>query len=45
MDFSAHTTPYILAAYGASIIAIMALIVWRIMRLKKAETADKAGKN
>ena len=45
MDFSAHTTPYILVAYGVSIIAIGALIAWQVMRLKKAEAEEKRAKN
>ncbi len=45
MDFSAHTTPYILTAYAVSIIAIAALIVWRMTQLKKAEQDEKAAKN
>ena len=45
MDFSAHTTPYILIAYAVSIIAIVALIVWRITQLKKAESDEKTAKD
>ncbi len=45
MDFSAHTTPYILVAYGVSIIAIGALIAWRMARLKKAQREEKARKD
>ncbi|WP_375207971.1 heme exporter protein CcmD [Hyphococcus sp.] len=44
MDFSAHTTPYILIAYGVSFVAIAGLIVWRMARLKKAQSDEKAAK-
>lgn len=45
MDLSAHTTPYILIAYAVSIVAIIALIIWRITQLKKAESDEKAAKD
>ncbi|MCK5748895.1 MAG: heme exporter protein CcmD [Oricola sp.] len=41
MDFSAHTTPYVLTAYAVSIVAIGALIFWRIGELKKALAEEK----
>ena len=41
MDFSAHTTPYVLTAYAASIAAIAALIGWRIRDLRKALAEEK----
>lgn len=41
MDFAAHTTPYVLTAYIVSFIAIGALIVWRVVSLKKAQAAEK----
>ncbi len=40
MDFSAHTTPYVLAAYGVSIIAIAALILWRLREFNKAKREE-----
>ncbi|WP_428409562.1 hypothetical protein [Hyphococcus sp.] len=45
MDFSAHTTPYILAAYAVSVIAIGALVAWRMARLKKAQADEKAAQD
>jgi len=39
MEYGAHT-PYILAAYGFSIIAIGALIVLRVRRFKAALRAE-----
>ena len=45
MDFSAHTTPYILVAFGVSIFAIGALIAWRMARLKKAQADEQATKS
>lgn len=41
IDFSAHTTPYVLTSYAVSTIVIAALIVWRIRELRKAENAEK----
>ena len=41
MDFSAHTTPYVLTAYAVSILAIAALIAWRIRDLRKALAEEK----
>ena len=41
IDFSAHTTPYVLTCYAVSIIALGALIVWRMRELRKAEAAEK----
>lgn len=40
MDFSAHTTPYVLTAYAVSIIALAALIVWRLREFKKAKREE-----
>ena len=41
MDFSAHTTPYVLTAYAVSIVAIGALIFWRIGDLTTALAEEK----
>lgn len=39
-DFGRHT-PYILAAYSVSVVAITALIVWRREQLKKSLAQEK----
>ncbi len=41
MDFSAHTAPYVVVAYSASILALAALIIWRIRDLRKALNEEK----
>jgi hypothetical protein len=40
MDYGSHT-PYIVAAYAASIITIGVLIFWRLHALSKAQAAER----
>ena len=40
-DFGRHT-PYILAAYGVSVFAIVALIIWRREQLKKTLAGERS---
>ena len=44
IDFSAHTTPYVLTAYAVSVIALGALVFWRIGSLRKAQAEEKRQK-
>ncbi|PQA85540.1 heme exporter protein CcmD [Hyphococcus luteus] len=41
MDFSAHTTPYVLTAYAVSLFALAVLIVWRVREFKKAKREEE----
>lgn len=40
MDYGAHT-PFVVAAYAASIFAIAALIFWRLKDFRKAQAREE----